>query len=267
MQHKIDYLSYTYVDAKVGSAPSYRLQQTFLDGLPDYIEIPNGWVNAPKRQGFDGGLNIDNHTFIFYSHQGLVLVEHTGQGCDWLEAQGKLLATVSAWSQRLTRIDIATDIQTETRPSEFRDQSEAKTIKAQGFQKSSSGETCYIGSKSSERCCKVYRYDGKHPRKDLLRIEYTYRKEQAKVIGEMLKSMTIAEIALRSSTRYGWKHDAWKNAVSGSFEGIKAFRPERRHGKTVAWIYSQCIPAIAKLVKLGTLDLEDVITEIRKQSR
>lgn len=51
------------------------------------------------------------------------------------------------------------------------------------------------------------------------------------------------------------------------FEEIQAYRPERREGKTVTWLYTQVIASIARLTKDGHLDLEDYIHEIRKAAQ
>jgi hypothetical protein len=51
------------------------------------------------------------------------------------------------------------------------------------------------------------------------------------------------------------------------FEEINAYRPERREGKTVTWLYTQVVASVARMTKDGHLDLEDWINEIRKAAQ
>jgi len=48
---------------------------------------------------------------------------------------------------------------------------------------------------------------------------------------------------------------------------VKAYRPERRQGKTVTWLYTQVVASVAKMHKEGHLDLEDYIHALRKATQ
>lgn len=52
-----------------------------------------------------------------------------------------------------------------------------------------------------------------------------------------------------------------------SIAEIAAYRPERRQGKTVTWLYTQVVASIAKMHHEGHLDVEDYIREIRKHTQ
>lgn len=262
MKHKVDYLSFTFYSEKVGSVGNYLLIQTIFDEMPAHIH-QGEWKYAPKRMGFDIGFNFNNHTFVWASHQGLILVEHTGVGCSLLESEGHLATVIETYKDRLSRIDIATDIFCEASPLEFAEKREAGRISASGFQTSKTGETVYIGSKKSDRTAKVYRYNYPHPRHEWLRIEYTYRGEQARKAANYLTNNSLADLALVSAERYKWMHEDWKPAQNQLNE-LKAWRPERKAGKTVMWIYSQVIPAIAKLVKADVISLNDIIAALEE---
>lgn len=211
MLHKIDYLSYTYlVERKKASEGWLPGLDAFLkENMPSYIETDGESKRAPRRLGFDIGYAFDNHTYVWANQRGLILVEHTGQGCDHLNERGLLLSLVSDRADHVTRIDIATDILCDVRPKDFADERGSEKASALGHIKSESGETVYIGSRKSQRTCKVYRYDGKHPRAGFLRIEYTYRREDAKIVCNRLKTASIDEIAISSGDRYQWKHEVW----------------------------------------------------------
>lgn len=232
--------------------------------VPDYISLPDEPARAPSRRGFSVGLSVGNHTFMWINSNGLILVEHTGKGCELLAMEGILRSVVTRYADRATRLDLASDIHTQTMPVDFVKQSKpTNRITANGHQSSDSGETVYLGSRKSDRTVKVYRYFPPHPRADWLRIEYTYRKQQAKVIaGKVAQGHKLGDLSVSSGKRYGWKHICYKPQETPDFE-IEAWRPERRQGKTVAWVYSQCIPAIKRLIAEGALDEQEIINAIR----
>lgn len=266
---RVDYFSYTYFvypDDNV-QIESHMLIREILNHKPDYITFPDEVTLAPHRKGFSVGLALGNHTYVWINKAGLMLVEHTGKGCELLSNEGILSDVVGRYADRATRIDIASDILTGTMPDDFcKSASPAKRITASGHQSSDTGQTIYLGSRKSDRTCKVYRYFPPHPRADFLRIEYTYRKKQAKVVAGMIaQGHSIAEISVASGKRYGWAHECYKPHVSPEFE-IAAWRPERRTGKTVMWLYSQVLPAMRKLLKEGAFDLDDFLSKLEMET-
>jgi len=212
MLHKIDYLSYTYYGDE--STPDEDWQPShayFREHMPNYIDTSSESGLAPRRLGFEFGVSFDKHSYVWLSKKGLFLVEHTGAGCDHLQERSILLDIIKQRADRVTRIDIASDIYTATRPLDFAEKRTEGKIGSKGHYVSDTGETVYIGSKNSERFCRVYRYDGEHPRKDWLRVEYVYRREDAKIIADKLNSATVAEIAIGAGMRYGWLHEDWRS--------------------------------------------------------
>lgn len=266
-RYLIDYISYTFYLEALYDPDRGDIWSILNDGLPDYInrdELAWSMTNgkAPRRLGFDSGANINNHTFIFWNLTGLVLIEHTGQGCDWLRSIGELDTLLTTPKLNYTRIDIAHDIETDARPLDFTEKRTAKQQRAYGIQKSDSGETVYIGSKKSDRVCKVYRYEPPHPRAHLLRIEYTYRGEQARVIsGLFVEGKTVEDVAIMSGVRYQWTHEDYK--TDRDTDGITAWRPDRKSGKTVRWLLSQAAPSLARQMSEGAITLEEFLNAVR----
>lgn len=267
MQTLIDYLSYTFYSAALRKAGISEIREALHSDLPSWIDraaLDNAMLvgTGIRRAGFDAGVSIDKHTFIFWTRTGLILIEHTGQGCERLraiDAQDKLLRSTQ---YRFTRVDIAVDIETDARPTEFAAEREHNPTRAYGIQHSDTGETVYIGSKKSDRTCKVYRYNPPHPRSHLLRIEYTYRSEQANVITNLYREgKTVETLAYMSGVRYGWTHPAY--ADSGSTRTIKAWRPDNKQGKTLRWLLAQCAPALAKLIKANEISLQEFIDYVK----
>lgn len=193
----------------------------FKAHIPAYIVTDEESKRAPRRLGFDLGFAFHNHTYVWVNQRGLFLVEHTGAGCDDLTARGLLWQVIQKNVKNVTRIDIATDILCDVRPLAFISKRTEEKTEARSHIQSPSGETCYIGSQKSERSCRVYRYDGKHPRAGFLRIEYVYRREDAKACAFSLMTQGIEKTALSSADRYGWKHEVWQLSKNANFRRDK----------------------------------------------
>lgn len=211
MLHKVDYVSYTYYADEGHPDQDWSPSHEYLrQHMPSYIDTTGEQAIAAHRFGFDFGVSFDNHTYVWVSKVGLFLVEHTGAGCDHLNERGLLMPLIVDHPERLTRVDIATDMLTDARPADFANRRRGAKTSAVGYQKSDTGETVYVGSRKSDRTCKVYRYDGNHPRAAWLRVEYTYKGKNAKTIGKLLQTASIEQIAISSGTRYEWLHEAWR---------------------------------------------------------
>jgi DNA relaxase NicK len=270
MQHKIDYYSYSKnlwgKKETPGTIPAKVAPAIVRQHIPSYMpQDERDWIAAPKKKYFLEGIHFNRHCGVWVSKNGLILTEHTGLGCTYLEEQGLLGTLINEQSENCTRIDIASDILTDITAIEFITSRDSKSAKSYKIEKSSHGLTYNLGSKHSERHVKVYRYDPPHPRSDFLRIEYTYHREDAKIISRMLRDgVSIEDISVLSGKRYKWTHSCYKPHIPATDAEIKAWRPERKGGKTLFWLYKQVIPAIAKEVEAGHVDLEALIADIRK---
>lgn len=262
-------MSYTYDKKSPNQTPHRSLWDYLLAGIPDYMREHNFGEPkpAPSRRPYVIGLNYSNHTFIWCDGEGHFLVEHTGAGCDALDSVNLLETTIVTNASRLTRLDVATDILTKVRPEAFVARRSSAKERSGEEKWSPDGRTCYIGARQSNRFAKVYRYDGKHPRKDYLRIEYTYRREDAQKVGKLLKTVSIEEIAVVSGKRYKWKHPCYKPEFKPSIEQITAYRPERDKGKTVGWLYTQVTATLVRLSKDGIIDLQEYFDHVRKEAQ
>jgi len=179
-------------------------------------------------------------------------VEISGQGCERLIKLGKMDAILGGSHERTTRIDVATDIETSAMPSEFVAFLSHERMRASGYQKSETGETCYVGSKKSDRYARVYRYFPPHPRSNLLRIEHVFRRDYAKVVAQEIVNGSVEAVALAAGKAFGWAHDEWKpQAVQQS--DISIVKPERAAGNTVTWLVRSVAPAIKRLIADGTI--------------
>lgn len=179
-------------------------------------------------------------------------VEISGKGCEQLIEAGSINALLAGCHERVTRLDVATDIETSTLPSEFILFLSHERMRASGYQKSETGETCYVGSKKSDRYARVYRYYPPHPRAHLLRIEHVFRREYAKSVAKALLDAPIEGVAAAAGKAFGWAHVDWK-PEEAQHADISIVAVERGQSSTVRWLLTSCAPAFKRLVADGTI--------------
>lgn len=179
-------------------------------------------------------------------------VEISGNGCETLIKASMLDAVLEAVCERVTRIDVATDIETNVTPGEFTAVLSHERMRASGYQKSETGETAYIGSQKSDRYARVYRYFAPHPRSHLLRIEHVFRRDYAKSVARKCSETRLENIAASAGKAFGWSHSVWNIDAEREIDiGVTA--PEKGGGKTISWLLRSVAPAFKRLVANGTI--------------
>jgi len=181
-----------------------------------------------------------------------MLVEVSGNGCDYLRREGVLETVLANAADRMTRIDIAVDLETDTDPMDFASMRTNGRIEAIGDYKSASGRTVYVGSQKSERFCRVYRYNAPHPRSHLLRVEMVFRRAGAKSVAKALCASSDDMVAADAGDYYGWYHPTWQ-LRDGDASKITPVSSERNMGKTVFWLVKQVAPAFKRAVSEGVI--------------
>lgn len=221
----------------------------------------DGYTFTPKmgRAPYNAAMQRDDKGVMAFAHQRIAnaLFEVGGIGLDALGSLDAELAVMQEVRGRLTRVDIACDIYTETRPDEFAKQRGNEKFKAWSESVSESGHTVYVGSKTSDRYARVYRYNAPHPRADFLRVEHVLKAEQAKLACESIATNGLETFVAMVGNTFGWTHADWSPDVDTE-EAAAAWRPERRQGKTVAWMFGTVFPSMEKLIKERALTTTDV---------
>jgi DNA relaxase NicK len=199
------------------------------------------WVDRENGLSLFGSPNLTHAT-----------VEISGQGCERLIATGQMEQVLAGCAERITRIDVACDIETETMPLDFVAQRDHERMRSNGMMNSDTGETCYIGSKQSERFARVYRYFPPHPRSHLLRVEHVFRRDYAKQVARSILENDLSSVANAAGKAFGWVHPIWN--VGDALEvDISITSPERNAGKTVSWLVRSVAPAVQRLIRDGTI--------------
>lgn len=179
-------------------------------------------------------------------------VEISGQGCERLIERGEIENILLRCKERVTRIDIASDVETSTQPAEFVSIVKHERMRFSGYQKSETGETCYVGSQKSERYARVYRYYEPHPRSHLLRVEHVFRRDYAKSVAQAIVAHGLEETAAAAGEAFGWAHAEW-DITRQNDVNIGIVAPEKGGGKTVWWLVHSVAPAIKRLIADGTI--------------
>jgi len=275
MRSHIDWLTFTMTPIYQSSYPegtpfeeqyAEAIGQAFLATFgSDLVSAAFGgqWSkNERSRAPYTDSWKLGESSITLFASPSLThcCVEVSGLGCERLIKLGILHVVLDCIQKRVTRIDIATDIETETKPREFVATLAHDRMRASGYQISESGETCYVGSQKSDRYARVYRYNDPHPRSHLLRIEHVFRKEYAKNVAAKAVSSDLRDIAAAAGKAFGWAHPVWKLG-DDSVVDIGIVAAERNAGKTVYWLVNSVAPAFKKLCETGVIiDPEEFIT-------
>jgi len=179
-----------------------------------------------------------------------ICVEIAGEGCERIIMLESMDALLGATCERITRVDIATDIETSLDPEDFVKEVSHKRMQAHGVFRTPTGITCYVGSQKSDRFARVYRYLPPHPRADLLRIEHVFRREYAKNVAKEIARTNVESVQVAGGMAFGWTHESWQISTSESAE-ISLVSMGREAGKTLIWLISSAAPAFKRLCADG----------------
>jgi len=261
MRTHIDWLSFTIpmvYDTQEGNGYAQAIRNGFLylfsaDVVADVFG--GAWAVGERSRAPYTDVWIDRESGIsLYGSPNLThaTVEVSGSGCEKLIESGKLTLVLEGCMERITRIDIACDIETDVMPQAFTAVLSHERMRSSGYVHSDTGETVYIGSKQSERFARVYRYFEPHPRAHLLRVEHVFRREHAKVVGRSIVEDGVYRIAASVGKIFGWSHPIWDVDNTTAMD-LSLTTPERNAGKTVSWLVRSVAPAIQRLIADGTI--------------
>lgn len=262
MLTKIDWLSFSLPIGEGKALPAHRMSEYVAQAVFDFSQtvfdtLFTGYEFEQRkgRPPYSIGWSRNDSGMFVFAHPVLphFLIELTGKGCDALSQTQSGLQFLIDVQPRLTRIDIASDMLCETNPLDFAALRDTGRFKSHSEFVSESGTTAYVGSRTSDRYARVYRYNEPHERAHLLRAEHVLKGEQAKTTALAVIASGLPAVTVSLGNSFGWKHHAWTPDDVGEAE-LKVWRPERHAGKTLFWLNSAVAPAIRKLVKETEFD-------------
>lgn len=227
----------------------------FVATMPPTIRavfVEDGWQESHGRRPYSGGYHNEKMGFFVWmgGHEN-VLIEVTGKGIQNLRDADVLTDYMMFVKDRVSRLDIAVDAETDVRPRDFVADIEPGRFKSRSSMESQHGETEYIGSRKSDRYCRVYRYNEPHPRHKLLRVEFVIKKPHCEYAIESIFQMGRSYVAQQMLNTFGIGE---KMTVENHDETMPATRNDRQNSKTEAWLIRQAAPAFQRLVKEGTIE-------------
>jgi len=261
MRTHIDWLTFTMSmiygeesDEAYATAIQTAFLTTFGENLVQAV-FGGNWAKGERSRAPYTDVWTDQAGGIsLYASPNLVhcCVEISGGGCERLIQLGKIEDILAKCAERVTRIDIASDIETSTQPAEFVLIVSHERMRANGRQNSETGETCYVGSKKSDRYARVYRYYPPHPRSHLLRVEHVFRRKYAKSVVKAILDTSLAATANAAGKAFGWAHSDWDTSSVDTAD-ISITMPERSGANTVTWLVRSVAPAIRRLIEQGII--------------
>jgi len=266
MRTHIDWLTFTLAPVWVSDIPAGGFDEAYLNALADgFINVfaqevietafAGNWEKRQKsRAPYSDSWQLGEAGITVFASAALphFTVEISGHGCEALIKQGTLNNVLTAVVGRITRLDVACDIETAVRPAEFVSALSHKRMSARGSQVSITGETEYVGSQKSERYARVYRYNPPHPRSHLLRVEHVFRKEYAKVVAQAIVNDGLENVAAAAGRAFGWQHETWR--PDGTFDlDISVQQANRAGNNTLHWLIRSAAPAFKNLCAQGVV--------------
>jgi len=255
---KIDWLTFTFsvpptptdepgMVVRIIETLRYRFQE-----LPDFGgTVAQGIGN---RAPYTKALMLAGVVVLYNPKLAWITVEITGSGCTRIGDE-KLIALLRSEHNvltRLTRLDLALDIETDVMPGEIGAAGYSPRFKAYRHWFEETGESYYVGAKESDRQCRVYRYADPHPRAHLLRFEYQLRRETAKATARHLLEYGIDNAIGALEHTFGWVHPLARFYNTG--QRVTAWsEPNKSSVGTLRWLYRAVFPAIERLQILNQL--------------
>jgi DNA relaxase NicK len=251
----------------------YDRARTLIRSLSDEHEriffSGTGFDRAARISNFDLCLARDNNSAAIGGRgpQGHMLFQLSGRGCDAIRDNAVSRRFVGEIAELLTRFDYAVDVSTRTRPVDFANSRSHRAFRTISYIKSDSGSTVYVGSPKSDRFCRVYRYNPPHPRSHLLRIEFVFRRAMARTAaGVYCEQENDTEFLARLGNTYGYAHQDWQPEARSDHR-ISTPSVDRHTEDTVAWLYKQVAPAMARVMATGGFDMADFLQHVYKQEK
>lgn len=179
-------------------------------------------------------------------------VEISGAGCELLIKETNMDMVLQHCRERITRIDIASDITCDVHPIDFVGNTTHERMRTSGHYISETGETCYVGSQKSERFARVYRYNSPHPRSELLRVEHVFRRDAAKAVANAYVASGVDAVALSAGVAFGWSSPVW-DAQGDAPPNISVVTATHKGNNTVFWLVDTVAPCFQRLVRDGVI--------------
>jgi len=273
MYYSIDYYSFTIPTEKpIEDGMFYEQQDQVIETVVSLFhdiatrqQFTLNWTHETGMRFYQHRLRHDqSHMAVSYGRTNPHLfVELSGYACANFDSRDLLLPLIAATHERCSRIDFAVDIECKTTAKAFIEARANKSFKSSGNKYSPTGETEYIGGRTSERMARVYRYYSPHPRHTLLRVEAEYKGNAAKAAAEHLTTHDLQQTCLSAHKPFGWEHHDWRPDMEQPAKiPYKSYSPA--NASTVRWLFGDVVTALRKAFKTGLIDQDEWLKFLNK---
>lgn len=270
---KIDWLSICAPEMSVASPGAFERLSTydaFIACVTAFLSMEDRSAELSLRASPGAGRGGYPHSvvfdwgarFFYGSPVSPPLLEISGAGCDHLSVSIDLAALAARWSDRVTRIDLAGDIESNVMPAAFVEGTQFRANVARSSHRSATGETEYIGSPASNRRVRVYRYYEPHPRSRFLRVEVCLRRELAKQAAAMLANYSVSSVWRSGCATIPFTHKQWRLG-DVDFSPLSTMKNETTAASRLRWLVKVCAPALRSAIDGGLLSLGEFITAVQ----
>lgn len=214
------------------------------------------WPIVKPRAPYSFARRSPDGTRTMYVHPlaSHYTIEVSGQACGRVTPE-EWHATLAAWGGALSRLDIAVDMACDVTPRQFEQQATDSKVKTRSQFVSSTGETVYLGSRSSERYVRIYRYNAPHPRSHLLRTEFQLKHGYANAAAESLvDGESLDGIAAELGRVFGFAHPCWPGDPNPVPLVVHS---HAQSGNTVHWLTNTIAPLLRRLEREKKLDVSE----------
>lgn len=259
---KMDWYSFSFPVERYGIEDErehmHDVVKAFNDKCPVLGEIFNqyGYTIGGGRRPYNWSISTTGITIYGSLKMDWQLCEISGQGCTLLRTHDNAIEQILIDThKRCTRIDLCVDLLDceYNMVDEFIGAGYSNRFKAVSRVVSGNGTTQYIGSRKSERMCRVYQYNEPHPRAQNMRIEIELKQKRAKECALSLLDNSIVDEFARQVGDYQFSSSILNFEVSSAYVDKHTITSKQRENGTLLWILRQCVPAFHRLVADGTI--------------
>lgn len=266
MYYSIDYYSFTIpTDKPIVDGMFYEQQDTVIKIFVSLLhdddrkkQFALNWTHENGMRFYQHRLRHDQSdiTISYGRTNPHIFVELAGKACANFDSADLLQPLIQSTYSRCSRIDFAVDIECKTKAKAFIEARSNKSFKSSGNKYSPTGETEYVGGRSSDRMARVYRYYEPHPRHTLLRVEAEYKGDAAKAAAEYCTSHDLQSVCLSAHEPFGWLHEQWQPDIAKTPKiPYKSYNPA--NASTVRWLYGDVVTALRKAIKTGLIERDE----------
>jgi len=272
----VDYISISTKHANWGVSPTSDGQagdyvkevvRAVLQAYPHFVQqsMAGGVDEGGGGSGYQHRLffRFGGWTIFYGATHGHILIQLPGEACHLLRDEsgrdGVKVGLSPIFSSPLikcTRIDIACNWRCDLSPDEVASYFRKKDVRDYPRFPSQTGVTQYIGSPTSEKSVKVYRYEKPHPRHEWLRVEFRFNAPMSQQVQTELAAGNMLPVYVGALIDWGFDAANMLNPIAHGVEQVSLAYKKRQDAGSLAWVYGTALTGVRDAILRGEMDYE-----------